>query len=156
MALFEVEGVGDSRFGRVLELINKTNQFNTTGKRWTYEECVTALADGTHFYAFDVTDSYTDYGLVGVIVVKDADILQIVMSCRVMGLEIEIAATADVISIMRARGVKEIYGCLVETDRNLPCRDIFSRLGFEFDDGTWVYRFHRPLDKPLHVMAITI
>ena len=35
----EFASTADRRFPRTLELINKTNQFNTTGKRWTLQEC---------------------------------------------------------------------------------------------------------------------
>src|SRR6266853_747201 len=33
-SLSEIASTNDARFARALELINKTNQFNTTGKRW--------------------------------------------------------------------------------------------------------------------------
>ena len=55
---------------RALELINKTNQFNTTGGRWTKQECIPAVATGTRFIASDVEDRFTRYGIVGVVVVR--------------------------------------------------------------------------------------
>ena len=54
---------------RALELINKTNQFNTTGRRWTKQECIPAVATGTRFIASDIEDRFTRYGIVGVVVV---------------------------------------------------------------------------------------
>jgi predicted enzyme involved in methoxymalonyl-ACP biosynthesis len=53
-----------------LELINKTNQFNITGRRWTKQGCISAVATGTRFIAFDVEDWFTRYGIVGVVVVR--------------------------------------------------------------------------------------
>ena len=38
MKLFRIGDVAHPGFARALELINKTNQFNTTGKRWTLGE----------------------------------------------------------------------------------------------------------------------
>ena len=34
-----LRGTKDLRMNRALELFNKTNQFNTTGERYTFEEC---------------------------------------------------------------------------------------------------------------------
>jgi FkbH-like protein len=151
MNLFLVENVAHTRLPRVLELINKTNQFNTTGQRWTREECIAAFADGTRFYAFEVTDRYTDYGLVGVLIVEKIGIRQFVMSCRIMGLEAEVAAVAQIIEISRARGDAVIVGALVETDRNLPCRDLYSRCGFEATRGVWQRATIPPLPIPAHI-----
>lgn len=151
MTLFGVDDVAHARFPRVLELINKTNQFNTTGQRWTREECVAAFAAGIRFYAFEVADRYTEYGLVGVLVVDETGIRQFVMSCRIMGLEAEVAAVAQIIEISRARGAAAIVGAIVETDRNLPCRDLYARCGFETAPGGWRRATTPPLPLPPHI-----
>jgi predicted enzyme involved in methoxymalonyl-ACP biosynthesis len=134
-----------------LELINKTNQFNTTGRRWSREECVAAFAAGTAFHAFEVSDLYTEYGLVGVLIVEGDRILQFVMSCRIMGLEAEIAAIARVAQITGDNGATELFANMVATDRNLPCRDLYSRCGFESVAGGWRRSVVPPLAAPGHI-----
>jgi FkbH-like protein len=130
---------GDTSFPRAFELINKTNQFNTTGKRWTQEAMRAALAAGTVLYAFTVQDRFSQYGLVGVIVAGAGRIEQMVMSCRVVGLDVEIAAVAAVLRRMGEAGASEIATRLVETDANLLCRNLFERCGFAADAaGGWV------------------
>ena len=151
MNLLQVDAVSHARFPRVLELINKTNQFNTTGQRWTREECIAAFGAGTRFYAFEVADRYTEYGLVGVLVVDETGIRQFVMSCRIIGLEAEVAAVAQIIEISRARGEPMVVGTIVETDRNLPCRDLYSRCGFEATTGGWRRATMPPLPVPPHI-----
>lgn len=151
MNLFHVDDVSHARFPRVLELINKTNQFNTTGQRWTREECIAAFTAGTRFYAFEVADNYTEYGLVGVLAVDDVGIRQFVMSCRIMGLEAEVAAVARIIDIVRASGAAMIVGAMVETDRNLPCRDVYLRCGFDATKGGWQRATMPPLPIPSHI-----
>ena len=151
MHMFRVDSVSHPRFSRVLELINKTNQFNTTGRRWTREECIAALAAGTEFYAFDVSDVYTDYGLAGVLVVDYTCIQQVVMSCRIMGLEAELAAVAYIMDACRRRGATVIFGATVETGRNLPCRDLYSRCGFEAREGGWQRALDPSLAVPAHI-----
>jgi len=143
MNMFTISDIKHPRFARALELINKTNQFNTTGKRWTLEECAAAFGGGTVFHSFELADIYTDYGLVGVLVTTGDRIGQFVMSCRVLGLEVEAAAVAEVVRWLRRQEAKEIYASMEETPRNLPCRHVYAGLGFTAVPGGWM------LAKPL-------
>ncbi len=131
VAFIPVTSVEQPEFARVLELTNKTNQFNTTGKRWTMGETSAFMAGGGSILAFRVMDKFSDYGLVGVLYVKDGVIVQYVMSCRVLGMDVEVAALARVASLVRADADREITAELLETAANGPCRDVFSRAGFE-------------------------
>ena len=130
-----IAGVDDPRFARVLELINKTNQFNTTGKRWTLEECVACFVTGVEFHAFEVTDRFTKYGLVGVLILTPGEIRQFVMSCRVMGLLAEAAAVAYAVNCLAERGDAEAFAQMIDSVRNLPCRGVYLQAGFEAAEG---------------------
>jgi FkbH-like protein len=114
-------------FNRVVELVNKTNQFNTTGKRWSQQEILEFIGAGGKILAFNVIDRFSEYGLVGVIFSLPGEIVQFVMSCRVLGMDIELYALAQAVSRCRVGGVT---ATLVETKDNSPCRDVFSRGGF--------------------------
>ncbi len=145
------------RFSRAFELINKTNQFNTTGKRWLLEDCTAGFANGLEFCTFEVTDRYTDYGLVGVLIIAPGEIQQFVMSCRVMSLEVEVAAIAYISGIFRKRGSHQVTAAMVVTDRNLPCRDVFSQCGFTEIGGKWQMDLAEELQIPAHItLASTI
>jgi FkbH-like protein len=141
------------RFPRALELINKTNQFNTTGRRWTSEECDAFLRAGGIFHAFEVHDAYTRYGLAGVVILKDATIVQWVMSCRVLGYEIEQAVMSTVVSGMRGARKIDIHAQLVETDVNFPCRDLFAKCGFVKADEGWTLPGEVTVRAPLHIQC---
>jgi len=65
VGLRELDGVQHPEFTRALELVNKSNQFNTTGKRWTKQEFYTGLANDIRLFIFDVKDRFTSYGIVG-------------------------------------------------------------------------------------------
>jgi len=125
-----VRGADDAAFGRVVELVNKTNQFNTTGKRWSHAEVAAFAAEGGDVLALRVKDRFTDYGLVGVLFCRDGEILQFVMSCRVLGMEVEVYAVAHAVMVMRAKRGGAVTAALVETADNAPCRDVFARSGF--------------------------
>ncbi len=151
MQLFPVRGPQDARFPRVLELINKTNQFNTTGKRWTREQCQAAFAAGTEFFAFEVVDQYTEYGVVGVLVIEKNIIRQFVMSCRVMGLGVEAGALSRIAQMLHRRGHVTVCAAMAETERNLPCRDVYQRSGFEMKGGLWHCAAPGRLAPPKHI-----
>ena len=124
-------------FVRALELLNKTNQFNTTGKRWSHEEVVRFFSEGGFFHTFRVKDRFTTYGLVGVLVVLENHIKQFVMICRVFGLDVEHQVLNSVIN-----GIKEpiVFAEYVTTEKNHPCRQIYEKNGFVFEDNLWCFK----------------
>jgi FkbH-like protein len=149
--LMDITDVDHPGFPRALELINKTNQFNTTGRRWTKQECIPAVATGTRFIAFDVEDRFTRYGIVGVVVVRGSHIAQFVMSCRVVGMEIEIAALSEILRAAQEDGFGNATASLLETELNLPCRDLYERCGFNRDGDQWTRPLVPILEKPSHI-----
>ena len=66
----------------------------------------------------------------GVLFCRDGEILQFVMSCRVLGMEVEVYAVAHAVMVMRAKRGGAVTAMLVETADNAPCRDVFARSGF--------------------------
>jgi FkbH-like protein len=148
--LSEVSSTADRRFPRTLELINKTNQFNTTGKRWTLQEFTGFFRDSGRCFVLDVTDRYTAYGIVGVLLVQDDAIVQFVMSCRVVGMDVEVAAVSGVLQALDGRGILECGAVLEPTPANLLCRDLWERCGFA---AAGEGRYHRAGDPPLKTPA---
>jgi FkbH-like protein len=148
-----VASVSDPHFPRVFELLNKTNQFNTTGKRWSEAELLQTMSRGSRLFAFFVEDKFSDYGLVGIVMTTGNHIDQYIMSCRVLGMEVEIAALALVVKDMQGVTGDVISADLIETDANFPVRDLYKRGGFKLQDGQWL---KLPKDKvriPAHVDA---
>lgn len=118
---------------RPRRLINKTNQFNTTGKRWTEDEARSYLSNGGVWWAFEVQDRFTRYGLVGLLAERDGVIEQFVMSCRVFGLDVELAVLRHISNL---RG-QALSGLVVETERNGPGRTVFEKAGWIRDGSRW-------------------
>jgi FkbH-like protein len=150
--LIEVGEVAHKSFPRTFELINKTNQFNTTGKRWTQEEFLIGFAAGLRVTSFEVEDRFSKHGLVGVVITQSGCIEQVVMSCRVVGLDVEIAVVGEVVRRLRAKGLGIVTGRLVETRANLLCRNLFERCGFTVGtDGIWLLKGGTDVPQPPHV-----
>jgi FkbH-like protein len=151
-ALVEVAAVEGPRFQRCLELINKTNQFNTTGERRTREGLEAFLREGGRLWSFEAADAFTTYGLVGVVLARGTAIEQWVMSCRVLGYDLEKAVMARLVEHLRLTGPAEITGRLVETEVNFPCRDFFAKTGFVASGGgAWRLPADVGVEAPPHV-----
>jgi FkbH-like protein len=137
MHIAEIRSTDDRHFQRALELINKTNQFNTTGARRTLEECIRSFQSGTTFFSFELQDKFSHYGLVGVAVVHGARIGQFVMSCRVLGLGAEAALLAHLADHVASIGCTYLDADYAATTLNAISRDFFHRSGFAQIGACW-------------------
>ena len=142
--LFDIRRQDDSKASRAIELLNKTNQFNTTGKRWTTEDLRALSESGGSMVGFTVRDKFTDYGIVGVVVLRCGPagirVEQVVMSCRVFGLDAELAVLVEVLKRAQESGEHGLVGVVRKLSANQPCWDLFQRLGFvEVSDGVWSF-----------------
>ena len=124
-----VERADGALFERAFELLNKTNQFNTTGRRWSRAEIAAHLAGGGRCLVANLRDATLDNGLIGVALVRRSEVVQVVLSCRVFGLGAEIALGA-VATALALQGADVAIGRIVDTGRNLSSRDLYTRLGF--------------------------
>lgn len=126
-------------FSRAFELLNKTNQFNTTGKRWSRPDFVSLFRTDAEVYTFDARDRFTAYGCVGVVITQGCFVKQFVMSCRVIGLGIELAVVSEIVKNWERKhgsGIS-IRAELRETEKNLACRDLWKNCGFVYKEGAW-------------------
>ena len=152
-SILRLESTADLELSRALELLNKTNQFNTTGERHTLESSHRRFVAGCSLFVLHAQDRFTRYGLVGAAWVKHACIEQMVMSCRVLGLQLEDAFLARIARSAAAYGVR-VRARLCHTESNTPCRSLYSRNGFikTAEDPTWwVSGQEQNLRVPAHV-----
>jgi FkbH-like protein len=127
---------------RVTQLINKTNQFNLTTRRYTEEDTSRFAADGKAVtLRCRLTDRYGDNGIIGIIIAirRDNDEWDIdtwLMSCRVLGRGVEQAMLDLLVQEVSARGGKKLVGCYIPTAKNGMVKDHYPGLGFEaLDDN---------------------
>jgi len=123
---------------RVTQLINKTNQFNTTTRRYTAEE-IAALAEAPQNITLQLrlADRFGDNGLVSVMILcqnhddpKVFDIVNWVMSCRVFGRQLEHETMNIAVESARARGAHGLRADLIATAKNGVIKDLYGGLGF--------------------------
>jgi FkbH-like protein len=122
---------------RVVQLVNKTNQFNVTTKRYSEEE-IKELADKGDVITVHMADKYGDQGLVAVLILKydgdQADIDTFLMSCRVMGRNTENEIVARIKNLLQSKGVKSVHAAYIKTAKNAPVESLFEKLGFSITE----------------------
>jgi FkbH-like protein len=152
MRAVDVTSTADNRYARCFELLNKTNQFNTTGRRWTAAEIDRFFGSGGLMLSFDVQDRFTNYGLSALMLIVDKTIEQFVMSCRVFGMEVEKACIAIVFRRLTNSTYSAVDGKIQATGKNLLSADIFRQNGFnELSEGLWRSIPGLDLSPPPHI-----
>jgi FkbH-like protein len=147
--VMEIIPVADAR-NRVLELIQKTNQFNLTTRRYNWVELSTAAHNG-FAQCYRLKDKYGDNGIISVVVVcrepnNDARIDLWLMSCRVLGRKVEAAILADIAKQTREWSAKRLVGEYIPTQKNNIVRDLYPQLGFR--------EFRREGDRIFYEMSL--
>lgn len=124
---------------RVTQLINKTNQFNPTTRRYAEQDVAALAAAGENLtLQFRLVDRFGDNGLVSAMIFRpdsaQPDMLQIdtwVMSCRVFGRELEFEAMNVAVEAARRRGARRFRADYVPTPRNAIVSSLYANLGFQ-------------------------
>jgi len=120
---------------RIAQLINKTNQFNLTTRRYSAAE-VSAMEEDESVFTLQVhlEDRFGDLGMIGVVICRAAgeewDIDTWLMSCRVLGRRVEQAVLAQIARAARRRGALRLVGTYIPTSKNAMVKDHYERLGF--------------------------
>ena len=131
--LRQLEGSDDALFERSFELLNKTNQFNSTGRRWSRAE-FTAFAAEHRVLCMSVQDRYVAHGMVGLVLMRRNCIEQFVMSCRVIGLDIE-RGILDVLlrHCIEHWSMHSVTAHYQDNGVNAMCSELLSACGFAPD-----------------------
>ena len=121
---------------RITQLINKSNQFNLTTRRYTHGG-VAALVDDPSAITLQLRliDKFGDNGMIAVIIGKvvASETLELdtwLMSCRVLGRQIEEATLNLIVERARRIGIQRLIGCYIPSSKNQMMEDHYKRLGF--------------------------
>lgn len=135
---------------RITQLINKTNQFNLTTRRYAISEIEQIAKNPEYIKIYGkLEDKFGDNGLVSIIIGRIEDeILYIdlwLMSCRVLKRNLEYAMFDQLVAESQKHDVKKIVGYYFRTQRNGIVSTFFKTLEFTIEssndngDSVWVY-----------------
>lgn len=126
---------------RAAQMTQKTNQFNLTTKRYAEEDIKKFIDDNfAKIYSFELSDKFGDYGITGLSICKinkkneiEAEIDTFLMSCRVIGRDIEKVFLEEVLKELFKDGVSIIKARYKETQKNKQVANFYLDMGFNED-----------------------
>jgi FkbH-like protein len=136
----DIKPFTDIYIERITQLINKTNQFNLTTKRYTVTE-VEAISASENFISLygRLVDKFGDNGLIAIAIGEitgDKCIIDTwLMSCRVLKRDMEFAMLDLLVEECKKRNVSEIIGTYIKTPKNNMVANLYKEFGFELLDG---------------------
>ena len=122
---------------RIAQLTQKTNQFNLTTYRYTESQVNHFMVDKKYeVYAMFVKDKFGDNGLTGVCIAKDDEndsknvILDtLLMSCRIIGRNIEFVYISHIIEDLANKGYQTITADYITTKKNTQVENFYDKVG---------------------------
>ena len=130
----------NSYIPRIAQLTQKTNQFNLTTHRYTESQVEYFTSDNRHFvYAMFVKDKFGDNGLTGVCIVKEDEdnsknviLDSFLMSCRIIGRNIEFVFIGYIIKELANKGYKILYSDYIQSSKNALVENFYDKVGFNY------------------------
>ena len=155
---------------RASQLINKSNQFNLTTRRYTEAELQRVVDDPSSVaMCFRLKDRFGDNGLISVVLARPDEqwgehvflIDTWLMSCRVLGRQVEAAALEVLAKEAASRGAQSLIGEYRPTPRNGLVSDHYAKLGFaptpapsDQSDSASFWRFDIQSPPPHHFITV--
>ncbi len=133
-------------YNRCYELIQRTNQLNSSGRRLTLEQLNDIFEDKNYdTYLIQVEDKFGNYGIVGFSIVdisSEPVITDFVISCRVANNKVEHTYILYLANKYKAKGYKKLKINYTKTSKNGPVFKVVSDLNLvklSSDNDTAVY-----------------
>ena len=143
----EIKSFSQIYLNRITQLINKTNQFNLTTRRFTFSEVESIWGDDKFIKIYGkLSDKYGSNGLVSVIIGEvKSNVCHInlwVMSCRVIKRDLEFAMFDKLVKLCSNNKISMIVGKYYESTKNNLVSDLYKKLGFTLrskdnNDSIW-------------------
>jgi FkbH-like protein len=157
----QVEDLHPASLQRAAQLLNKTNQMNLSTRRMSESELM-AWAEQKHhkLWTLRVSDRFGDAGLTGIVSLelhdRKAQIVDFVLSCRVLGRKIEEAMLSTALQYAQALGAAEVYARYIPTSKNKPCLDFFKSLAPRFlqQEECFIRNVEHPFPPPEHIELV--
>ena len=135
----------EQQIPRCLELVQRSNQFNLSTRRYSEPDFRELLANpARECFALRVDDNFGSYGIVGFCAFRhehsragsgtETILMDFVLSCRVAQKCVEQAFLQWYARQLQQRGQTRLLAELTVTDRNQPLRDELRRVGFVHRD----------------------
>jgi FkbH-like protein len=132
---------------RIAQMTQKTNQFNLTSKRYTEDDINNKVLNGDLVICVAVKDKFGDNGIsiLSIINIENntAFIDSFLLSCRILGRNIEVAFLNFLINLLREKKIKYLNSIYIPSNKNKQTENFFEKMNFELvnieENGTKHY-----------------
>ncbi len=128
---------------RVLELMTRTHQLNTTGWILNKDDLLNLFlneAQTTIIYVAELVDKFGSYGIIGVAIEDNgkqiSSLKYLAVSCRVMGRGIERAILITLMKEVFNEGFIDFYGEFHDTGKNKLMRALYQMMDFNLIENS--------------------
>ena len=157
----QVEDLHPANLQRATQLLNKTNQMNLSTRRMSEAELMEwAVQKHRKLWTLRVSDKFGDAGLTGIVSLeiqgRKAQIVDFILSCRVLGRKIEETMLSTAMHYAQALDVEEVYARYIPTTKNKPCFDFFKSLAPRFyqQGELFIRTIGHPFPPPEHIEVV--
>ena len=132
-----IREITEEDVSRAAQLTQKTNQFNLTARRYTESDIRRMKADENYrIWIGELEDKFGSYGKVILAIVRlepehRAVIDTFLMSCRVMGRNVETDFLRHIEQSLKDEGIKEIIGEYIEAPKNKVVKEFWSQHAYK-------------------------
>jgi len=133
----------ESIITRISQMSQKTNQFNLTTNRYT-ERDIKSLIEKNDYKVFSLalSDKLGDSGVTGLCIInidkknKSAEVDTFLLSCRIIGRNIEYAFIDFIIEYLKNKKVNIVKSKYIKTQKNEQVKDFYDKCSFELVEST--------------------
>lgn len=157
-----VEVPSSAQLARVAQLLNKTNQFNLSTRRMSEEEIRHWLSNSSRqLFVVSASDRFSDLGLIGLLSISledhTVDIVDLVLSCRAFGRQLENLMLAIASEVAGRSGARNLRAILKPTTKNKPTAEFMSTKSQWREEpegsGSFVWDLAVPYPRPSFIQV---
>ena len=132
----EISNINKYNFERSVQLINKTNQFNLTSKRYNKTELEVFLKSKSQFtFVGRLKDKFGDHGITALAMIKKNRNTWIIdnflLSCRILGRKVENIFLYEILKKLRFNKISSLQGIYIKTNKNFQCENFYIDNNFK-------------------------
>jgi FkbH-like protein len=152
-----IKDVDEFTLPRVSQLTLKTNQFNLTTKRYQESDIKNMIQDPNFIVGcVQVEDKFGDNGITGLFIIKKESkkewmIDTFLMSCRIMGRDIEKGIMAYIVNKAKDSGVEKIKANFFPTQKNKSIEGFLPNNEFKREREIWCYTIKSEIKFPEYI-----
>ncbi len=151
-----VEPLNEDHSARAAQLLNKTNQMNLRTRRLAEAELLAwSAVVGRQLWTFRVLDRFGDAGLTGLLGLEkngaEVEVVDFVLSCRVMGRQVEQAIWHWATLQAQKMGGRSLRLDYAATEKNAACLNMLQQSAFERSGDCFYWLVEQAYPLPDHV-----